>query len=93
MKVLYRNAPLKKKVLKANYSSYIGVVIDGDLSFKEYVASLCKKASRKLSALYELSNLMHFQKRKKNNKDYNSSFNDLLKKNKSICIQHKTFCH
>ena len=64
MKVLYRYAPLKKKVLKANYSSYIGVIIEGDLSFKEYVASLCKKTCRKLSALYEL--LILFFSKKKN---------------------------
>ena len=66
MKVLYRYAPLKKKVLKANYSSYIGVIIEGDLSFKESVASLCKKTCKKLSALYNLLNLTRFQKRKIN---------------------------
>ena len=51
MKVLYRYTPLKKKVLKANHSSYIRVVIDNNLSFKEYVASFFKKVGRKLSVL------------------------------------------
>ena len=35
-----------------------------DLSFDEYVSSLCKKAGRKLSVLSRLSNLMSFQQRR-----------------------------
>ena len=65
MKVLYRHAPLKKKVLRANHSYiyiyiYIGVVTDRDLSFNKHAASLCKKSDRKLSVLSKLSNLKSF---------------------------------
>ena len=41
----------------------LGVVIDKDLSFNEYVFSLCKKAGRRLSVLSRLSNLISFQQR------------------------------
>ena len=45
-------------------TSRIGVVIDRDLTFDEYVSSVCKKAGRKLSVLSRLSNLMSFQQRR-----------------------------
>ena len=45
-------------------TSRIGVVIDRDLNFDEYVSSLCKKTGRKLSVLSRLSNLMSFQQRR-----------------------------
>ena len=38
--------------------------MDRDLSFNEYVSSLCKKAGRKLSVLSRLSNLMNFQQKR-----------------------------
>ena len=45
-------------------TSRIGVVIDRDLTFDEYVSCVCKKAGRKLSVLSRLSNLMSFQQRR-----------------------------
>ena len=39
----------------------LGVVIDRDLSFNEYVSSLCKRAGRKLFVLSRLSNLMSYK--------------------------------
>ena len=42
----------------------LGVVIDRNLNFDEYVFGLCKKAGKKLSVLARLSNYMTFEKRK-----------------------------
>ena len=115
------------KIWESSKQKLLGVVIDRDLSFNEYVSSLCKKAGRKLSVLSRLSNLMSFQQRRllmksfveaqfgycplvwmfhgreinrKINhiherslriayRDYNSSFNDLLKKDNSVSIHHR----
>ena len=52
------------KVWDSSKQTLLGVVIDKDFSFNEYVSSLCKKAGRKLSVLSRLSNLMSFQQRR-----------------------------
>ena len=52
------------KIWESSKQKLLGVVIDRDLSFNEYVSSLCKKAVRKLSVLSRLSNLMSFQQRR-----------------------------
>ena len=52
------------KIWESSKQKLLGVVIDRDLSFNEYVSSLCKKAGRKLSVLSRLSNLMSFQQRR-----------------------------
>ena len=52
------------KIWDSSKQTLLGVVIDKDFSFNEYVSSLCKKAGRKLSVLSRLSNLMSFQKRR-----------------------------
>ena len=117
----------KVKIWESLKQKLLGVVIDRDLSFNEYVSSLCQKAGKKLSALARLSNLMKFEQRrvlmksfieaqfgycplvwmfhgrKLNRKinhiherslrilygDYKSSFTELLKKDKSVCIHHR----
>ena len=120
--------PIKEVKISESYKKLIGIIVDRDLSFNEYVSSLCKKAGEKLSVLSRLANLLNFQqsgflmksivesqfgcyplvwmfhgkelKRKINHiherslrivyKDYNSSFNDLLQKEESVCIQHRS---
>ena len=52
------------KIWESSKQKLLGVVIDRDLSFNEYVLSLCKRAGRKLSVLSRLSNLMSFQQRR-----------------------------
>ena len=52
------------KIWDSSKQTLLGVVIDKDFSFNEYVSSLCKKAGRKLSVLSRLSNLMSFQQRR-----------------------------
>ena len=52
------------KIWESSKQKLLGVVIDRDLSFNEYVSSLCKKAGTKLSVLSRLSNLMSFQQRR-----------------------------
>ena len=52
------------KIWESSKQKLLGVVIDRDLNFNEYVYSLCKKAGRKLSVLSRLSNLMSFQQRR-----------------------------
>ena len=52
------------KIWESHKQKLLGVVIDRNLSFDEYVFDLCKKAGRKLSVLAKLSNYMSFGKRK-----------------------------
>ena len=52
------------KIWESNKQKFLGVVIDRNLNFDEYVFDLCKKAGRKLSVLARLSNYMSFEKRK-----------------------------
>ena len=52
------------KIWEISKQKLLGVVIDREISFNEYVSSLCKKAGRKLSVLSRLSDLMSFQQRK-----------------------------
>ena len=105
----------------------LGLTIDRNLNFDDYVITLCKRAGRKLSALSRISNYMSFEKKRillkafvesqfgycsptwmfhsrrtnaKINhvhetairivyKDNNSSFEELLRKDKSFCIHHR----
>ena len=54
----------KRRSGKANKQNLLGVAIDRNLNFDEYVFHLCKKAGRKLSVLARLSNYISFEKRK-----------------------------
>ena len=51
------------KIWESNKQKLLGVVIDRNLNFDEYVFDLCKKAGRKLSVLARLSNYMSFEKK------------------------------
>ena len=48
----------KTKIWEIKKEKLLGVEIDKTLSFDEYIASLCKKAGKKLSVLPRLSNFM-----------------------------------
>ena len=52
------------KIWESNKQNLLGVAIDRNLNFDEYVFHLCKKACRKLSVLARLSNYMSFEKEK-----------------------------
>ena len=52
------------KIWESNKQNLLGVAIDRNLFFDEYVFHLCKKAGRKLSVLARLSNYMSFEKEK-----------------------------
>ena len=51
------------KTCESSKQKLLGVVIDKDLRFNEYVSSLCKKACWKISVPSRLSNLMSFNKK------------------------------
>ena len=51
------------KIWRSNKQKLLGVAIDRNLNFDEYVFDLYKKAGRKLSVLARLSNDMSFEKR------------------------------
>ena len=41
----------------------LGVVIDSNLNFNDHISSICKKASRKLNALYRISNILNYNQK------------------------------
>ena len=51
----------------------LGVILDGQLSFKSHMSNLCKKASQKLNALARISSFMDLPKRRLVMKVYISS--------------------
>ena len=52
------------KIWESNKQKLLGVVIDRNLNFNEYVFNLCKKADRKLPVLARFLDYMSFEKRK-----------------------------
>ena len=52
------------KVWESSHEKLLGINIDSMLSFDLHVSDICKKASRKLSALARVSNFLPMQKRK-----------------------------
>ena len=52
------------KIWESHKQKLLGLVIDRNLNFDEYVFSLCKKAGRKLSALERISHYMSFDQRR-----------------------------
>ena len=48
----------KTKIWEGKKQKLLGVVIDRNLSFDEHIASLCRKAGKKLSVSARLSNFM-----------------------------------
>ena len=52
------------KIWGSNKQKLLGVVIDRNLNFDEYIFDLCKKAGKKLSVLARLSNYISFEETK-----------------------------
>ena len=51
-------------IWESNKQKLIGLQIDGNLNFNEYMSLLCKKADKKLSVLARLSNIMRIKQRR-----------------------------
>ena len=54
----------KTKIWESKKQKLLGVEIDRTLSFDEHIASLCRKAGKKLSVLARLSNFMCTNKKR-----------------------------
>ena len=54
----------ERKIWKSSKKKLLGLELDRDLKFNDYVFSLCKKAGQKLSVLKRISNFMNFKQRK-----------------------------
>ena len=52
------------KIWDSKQQKLLGVLIDRDLKFDEYVLSQCKKAGKKLTALIRISKFMTFAQRR-----------------------------
>ena len=53
-----------EKIWESNKQKLLGLQIDRNLHFNEYVSLLCKKAGKKLSVLARLSNFMSIKQRR-----------------------------
>ena len=51
-------------IWESNTVKLLGVTIDNQLKFNEHVLNICKKASRKLSALSRMSSFLSFDKKR-----------------------------
>ena len=51
------------KIWESNTVKLLGITIDNQLKFNEHVLNICKKASRKLSALSRMSSFLNFDKK------------------------------
>ena len=54
----------KTKICESKQQKHLGVLIDRDFKFDEYVLSQCKKAGNKLTALIRISKFMTFAQRR-----------------------------
>ena len=61
------------KIWESKNQKLLEVIIDRQLSFDEYLISLCKKAGEKLSALARLANFFSLEQRKLLMKSFNES--------------------
>ena len=52
------------KIWESKQQKLLGIVIDRDLKFDEYVLLQCKKAGKKLTALIRISKFMFFAQRR-----------------------------
>ena len=52
------------QIWKSKQQKLLGILIDCDLKFDEYVLSQCKKAGKKLTALIRISKFMTFGQRR-----------------------------
>ena len=118
------------KIWESRKQKLLGIIIDRNLRFDEYVLNQCKKAGRKLSALTRICKFMSLERRrtlmksfiesqfgycplvwmfcgrKSNNRinhlheralrivynDNQSSFENLLRKDRSVSIHHINIC-
>ena len=53
-----------EKIWESNKQKLLGLQVDRNLHFNEYVSLLCKKAGKKLSVLARLSNFMNIKQRR-----------------------------
>ena len=53
-----------EKIWESNKQKLLGLEIDKNLNFNEYVSSLCKKVGEKLTVLARLSNFMSIKQRR-----------------------------
>ena len=53
-----------KRTWETKSVKMLGILIDNSLTFDNYVAEICRKASRKLPALARLTNILPFGKMK-----------------------------
>ena len=58
------------KIWESKNQKLLGVLIDSDLKFDEYVLPQCKKAGKKLTALISISKFMSFAQRRNNMKAF-----------------------
>ena len=54
----------KTQVIETHLVKLLGVKIESELTFNNYLKNVCKKTSQKLNALSRLCSLIPFQKRK-----------------------------
>ena len=52
------------RIWESNYEKMLGILIDDSLKFDYYVAEICRKSSRKLTALTRLTSILPFCKMK-----------------------------
>ena len=52
------------KIWKSKQQKLLGILIDRDLKFDEYILSQCKKAGKKLTALIRINKFLTFAQRK-----------------------------
>ena len=60
---LFVNAE-ETKIWESKQQKFLGVLIERDLKYDEYVLSQCKKADRKLTALIRTSKFITFSQRR-----------------------------
>jgi len=88
------------KIWESQSVKLLGINIDNQLKFDSYVLEIYSKANRRLSALARIYSMVELQINKVNRlhgralrlvyNDYNSSFDDLLDKYKSVTVHHAT---
>ena len=52
------------QIINSKCEKLLGIKIESNLNFEDYIGNICKKAGAKLNALTRISNHMPFQKRK-----------------------------
>ena len=63
----------QKKIWESKNQKILGVIIDRELNFDEYLISLCKKAGKKISVSLRLANFLSSEQRKRLTKSFTKS--------------------